>query len=537
MSNTLLVLDFFASLHLTIIERPVDFEFFNSQLRPREVRREDGRELAQELVQDPLALLHRLARMQEHLRPDQGAVRAAHENGIPEQVQLVQVFVGDDPAAALKPEVRDDAPAALLHDHLVHGKGAALFRVRPDGPLGGQGPPASEQTGRRRVGRVPRGLRLVVGNEQGQRVACGGVGEVALHVVVGPELVEDLLVQEDPRALPLADGHGEAIERLALWDDHVSHQQALEHVQPDEEGGGNPGMGQGQVRRAGRRLGGRRFLAARHQGPLEAAHHEREGREGQDGHEVHGQSREIVEEPLGQGGVHIADQDACDGQAKGIGHDRHRRRGRQEHQLRPEPAVGQVANDQAHQDGREEEAQAAAGVDHLELHRPHLDDVAVGERRDREQVQQAHGHLGGDQPQVETEQVGDERRRRDGEEQDGEGEEQRPDRAHAQGEQHPPCQGGPHRGEDQGLKRAQLAGKEQQPRPGEGQVPGPAAASRPDQPIFDLPDEVEEQRGDQEAVAVVLGVPLPEQRGQVVLIEPGPCPQKRQCGQGEFAYC
>jgi hypothetical protein len=32
MSNTLRALDFFASLHLTILERPADFEFFNSQL-------------------------------------------------------------------------------------------------------------------------------------------------------------------------------------------------------------------------------------------------------------------------------------------------------------------------------------------------------------------------------------------------------------------------------------------------------------------------------------------------------------------------
>jgi hypothetical protein len=32
MSNTPRVLDFFASLHLTIFERPVNFEFFKSQL-------------------------------------------------------------------------------------------------------------------------------------------------------------------------------------------------------------------------------------------------------------------------------------------------------------------------------------------------------------------------------------------------------------------------------------------------------------------------------------------------------------------------
>jgi hypothetical protein len=32
MRNTLRALDFFASLHLTIFERPANFEFFNSQL-------------------------------------------------------------------------------------------------------------------------------------------------------------------------------------------------------------------------------------------------------------------------------------------------------------------------------------------------------------------------------------------------------------------------------------------------------------------------------------------------------------------------
>jgi len=32
MRNTLRALDFFFSLHLTIFERPEDFEFFNSQL-------------------------------------------------------------------------------------------------------------------------------------------------------------------------------------------------------------------------------------------------------------------------------------------------------------------------------------------------------------------------------------------------------------------------------------------------------------------------------------------------------------------------
>jgi hypothetical protein len=31
MRNTLRVLDFFVSLHLTIFERPADFEFFNNQ--------------------------------------------------------------------------------------------------------------------------------------------------------------------------------------------------------------------------------------------------------------------------------------------------------------------------------------------------------------------------------------------------------------------------------------------------------------------------------------------------------------------------
>ena len=34
MRNTLRVLDFFASLHLTIFERPANFEFFNSQIDP-----------------------------------------------------------------------------------------------------------------------------------------------------------------------------------------------------------------------------------------------------------------------------------------------------------------------------------------------------------------------------------------------------------------------------------------------------------------------------------------------------------------------
>jgi hypothetical protein len=34
MPNTLRVLDFFASLHLTIFERPACFEFFNNQISP-----------------------------------------------------------------------------------------------------------------------------------------------------------------------------------------------------------------------------------------------------------------------------------------------------------------------------------------------------------------------------------------------------------------------------------------------------------------------------------------------------------------------
>jgi hypothetical protein len=34
MRNTPRALDFFASLHLTIFERPANFEFFNSQIRP-----------------------------------------------------------------------------------------------------------------------------------------------------------------------------------------------------------------------------------------------------------------------------------------------------------------------------------------------------------------------------------------------------------------------------------------------------------------------------------------------------------------------
>jgi hypothetical protein len=38
MRNTLRALDFFASLHLTIFERPANFEFFNSQLRTPEGR-------------------------------------------------------------------------------------------------------------------------------------------------------------------------------------------------------------------------------------------------------------------------------------------------------------------------------------------------------------------------------------------------------------------------------------------------------------------------------------------------------------------
>jgi hypothetical protein len=32
--NTLRVLDFFASLHLTILERPVNFEFFEQSVKP-----------------------------------------------------------------------------------------------------------------------------------------------------------------------------------------------------------------------------------------------------------------------------------------------------------------------------------------------------------------------------------------------------------------------------------------------------------------------------------------------------------------------
>jgi hypothetical protein len=44
--NTLRVLNFFASLHITIFERPANFEFFNSQLSPArraaQVRRSCG---------------------------------------------------------------------------------------------------------------------------------------------------------------------------------------------------------------------------------------------------------------------------------------------------------------------------------------------------------------------------------------------------------------------------------------------------------------------------------------------------------------
>lgn len=138
-----------------------------------------------------------------HFHTYQGAVGAAFTQGIPEQVDLVHPWADHITTPAEEEIARHHVAVAFLHQHGAQGDVLCLVDLYLTILGARQMPAAAQQAGLRRMGGMPGFLVGVVGNEQVDLLA-GTIrpGEDDIDVIIGPELVQDLLGDVFAPSLP-----------------------------------------------------------------------------------------------------------------------------------------------------------------------------------------------------------------------------------------------------------------------------------------------------------------------------------------------
>ena len=128
-------------------------------------------------------------------------------------------------------------------------------------------------------------------------------------------------------------------------------------------------------------------------------HQEQEPDAGEEDHPA----LEDVQEALGLGDAVAVDEDADHPDPERVHQDRERHRREQQHRLVPARAAVEHREDVGEAHDREQVAQARAGLGHLQLVDPEVDDVAVEEDRHPHEPDEGDPDLGGDelQPGVE----------------------------------------------------------------------------------------------------------------------------------------
>lgn len=455
--------------------------------------------------------LQGLARPDNHLRPDQGAIGPPFGKGVQGQIELVAPGAHHHPAPA---QEKVGAEHGLLPLFQLQGR----YRVNVPGPGGKgpflgahHGPAAAEQAGLRGMGGMAGALVAVIGDEEVDGIAGGRMDKAGADIIVRPEGRKDFRGKGVAGPLPVAKLHGKGVEAAP----------GGRGVQP----GGEAGQGPARAEEKGAEdkaqdQGPEKSLAAPfrpwpgevcfgYPGPggrglfQEPGQPQEQGPRGKEDDKakgvmgvILGKLRQIMDgEQAGDPDPHRIDQD---GQGNGQGHNQC---------LPPAADQEEMADEQGHEQHGDHIAQAAAGVHHLELAQAEVQDIAIHIDADPGGPEHHGGELAGQQLEFEGEGLVEIGRQRHHEEQDQEGKEEL-DQAPAVEGGHDPEKGGPEPDEDQGFHGPGLTGQEQERgKQGHGQ-PGKAPGEAGETELFPLFPAEEEKKGDHQiAVGVVAGVP------------------------------